>query len=147
MSPQRVFSLILGIVLIVVAGACSGSQSASTPTDAAPKPDPNEILRISGQGSFVSEPFQLKGPGRLKVYWQQECNDFLLLMENTNETLAEAPMGSVTFESASEPTEYVQDSPYVTPFEYVPGEYVFKIEAEEGCPWEVWAKIEATQEE
>jgi hypothetical protein len=147
MSHQRFFSLALAIILIVIGGACLGSATVSTPSGGAPTPDPDEVLRISGQGSFVSEPFQLEGPGGLKVYWQQECNDFLLLMENTNETLAEAPMGSVTFESASEPTEYIQDSPYVTPFEYVPGEYVFKIEAEEGCAWEVWAKLESSQEE
>jgi hypothetical protein len=147
MSYQRVLSLTLGILLIILAGACSASSKATMPMGAVPTPHPDEFLRISGQGSFVSEPFQLEGPGRLKVYWKQECNDFLLLMENTNETLAEAPMGSVTFESASEPTEYLQDSPYVIPFEYVPGEYVFKVEAEAACFWEVWSQIEYPQGE
>ncbi|MEA3349277.1 MAG: hypothetical protein U9Q82_01505, partial [Chloroflexota bacterium] len=142
MSLQRILLITLGILIVALGGACSEVSAPSTPTEAAPTADPSEFLRISGQGSFVSEPFQLEGSGGLRVYWRQDCNDFLLLMENTNEALAEAPMGRVTFESASEPSEYVQDSPYVAPFKYVVGEYVFKIEAEEGCSWEIWAKIE-----
>jgi len=99
-----------------------------------------EFLHISGEGVYVSDPFTLEGPGVIKVYFRQETTEFLLLLRNTNETLAAAPYGTVTFAIAFEPTEYVEDDPHRPPFEYIPGEYVFDISA--NGPWEVWAVVE-----
>ena len=84
------------IVLSVLLAACEGEQTAlptitSEPLDYIELPlGPDEIIHIAGEVSLVSKPFALEGPGGLKVYWKQDCEEFILSMVNTNEALAEA---------------------------------------------------------
>ncbi|MBT3389052.1 MAG: hypothetical protein HN413_01430 [Chloroflexi bacterium] len=101
----------------------------------------DEFIHISGHQSVVTKPFTLEGAGGLRVYWRQDCDEFVLKTINTNETLAEAPLGTLIHEGILGPSEAVDDPPWVVPFEYVPGEYVMSIEAKGDCTWEVWAKV------
>lgn len=136
------------IVLSVLLAACEGEQTAlptitSEPLDYIELPlGPDEIIHIAGEVSLVSKPFALEGPGGLKVYWKQDCEEFILSMVNTNEALAEAPLGTLFFEGMKGPSQYVEDYPGAIPFEYVPGEYSLKIDVKgQNCTWEVWAKV------
>ncbi|MBC8509522.1 MAG: hypothetical protein ISR58_18645 [Anaerolineales bacterium] len=148
MSPIRIvqFQTILGILSLLVIG-CS-EQPAATQLSPSVTPDPfvmesgpDEIIHLAGEVSYKSAPFTLDGPGFLKTYWRQDCVEFSLEMISTNDTLAEAPGGYVIFESWFGPSEYVADDPVKAPYQYVPGEYVFVVEAVEPCEWEVWAKV------
>ena len=167
MFARSIAWMLIGLVLVTLVGACS--ETPSTPEgesaganvvspseveeaeyEAVQAPEnpeitlaaplvPDEVFRIQGEGSYVSAPFLLAGRGAIKVYWRQESSEFILMMVSTDDELAQAPMGKVTFEVALAPSEYVEDSPYVVPFEYVVGEYVFDITAD--GPWEVWAQV------
>lgn len=102
----------------------------------------DEIVHISGTSSIESKPILLEGPGQLGVYWQQNCDTFILKLVNTNENLAEAPSGTLIYDNAIGPSEYTSDSPSAVPHKYVPGEYQLVIDVEgEDCRWETWAKV------
>ncbi len=147
--PKPVLRILPLFVALFLLASCSPSETdkSSELTQVAKEEETNsdEIIHISGEGSYVSEPFQLEGPGGLHVYWRHESSSFVLIMVNTNEALASAPLGEVTFTVDKQPSEFVEGSPYDAPFEYVPGEYVFKIEAD--GPWEVWAKVKPLEGE
>jgi len=137
------------LIILLLLGGCARLENIqpleSTSVTQEAERNSDEIIRISGEGSYVSEPFQLEGPGGLHVYWRHECSSFVLIMVNVNEALASAPLGEVTFTVDKEPSEFIEGSPYDAPFEYIPGEYVFKIEA--NGPWEVWAKVKPLEGE
>jgi len=151
MSNRIPFVVIILLSALFSFTACSGSGSDASPLESAETLDlgyevlplgPNEIIHIAGDISVETSPFQLEGAGGLNVFWRQTCSNFVLSMRNTNPTLAEAPLGTVFFESILEPTEYVEPAPWKKPFEYVPGEYKYVITAEgNDCQWEVWATI------
>ena len=167
MFAQRAAWILIGLMYIASVGACSqvptspegesagkevipSSENEDAEYESIPAPEnssvmeditlaPDEIIHIKGEGSYRSEPFVLEGHGIIKMYWRQESSEFILSMVSTDEELAQAPMGRVTFEVALAPSQYVDDSPYVVPVEYVVGEYVIDIIAD--GPWEVWAKV------
>jgi hypothetical protein len=157
MPKRLIFITILLLALLLSLTACNSPVSDAAPSESAESIDlgyemlplgQDEIIHISGETSVETIPLQLEGAGGLKVYWRQNCSNFVINMHNTNETLAEAPMGSVFFESILEPSEYVEDASWKKPFEYVPGEYKFVITAEgDVCEWEVWAVITYTEGE
>jgi len=134
-------------MLLLLVASCA-EKPITTPLSPSITPDPylmalkpEEFIHLTGEDSYVSAPFSLDGPGYLKTYWQQDCTKFSLEMISTNETLVEAPGGYVIFEAWSGPSEYLTDDPVKAPYQYIPGEYTFVIEAVEPCEWEVWAKV------
>jgi hypothetical protein len=156
--PKR-FSLMVMFLLSLLLSltACNGPDSDVALQESAESIDlryevlplgPDEIYHISGDTSVETLPLQLEGAGGLSVYWRQTCSKFIISLLNTNQTLAEAPMGTVFFESILEPSEYVEAASWKKPFEYVPGEYTFSITAEgDDCQWEIWATITYAEEE
>ncbi len=146
MNTRKIVYVLFIFVLALAISACGQADNAASPEGAAQPVETGPIqigseIRFSGQGSQVTDAFTLEGPYGIEVFWQQECSYFLLLMQNTNETLAEAPMGSVTFESTNIPNQFIEKYPGYRPFEYLPGEYAFHIECEGDGAWEMWAKI------
>jgi len=107
---------------------------------------PGEVIHISGEGSFVSDPFSLEGSGSIELFWKQDCQVFYLQMVNANEALANTPNGTIIFESAASPTENTEMDDFQIPYPFIPGEYLIKVEAQGGT-WEVWAKVTQTDGE
>jgi len=152
MLRKRVLSLMLFVLLAAWMGACSAPapEATSAPGPAQPTLAPGEVIHLIGEGGGKSNPltsdsFDLEGAGTIAVYFRQDCDYFYLQMWNSNEALAQAPGGTVIFESAAAPSERLEGDPYLIPYEYVPGEYVFKIDAaaqDGACDWEVWARVE-----
>ena len=101
---------------------------------------PNEVLRVSGDGDYVSESFILEGQGVIELFWEQECQEFYLQLINSNESLAQAPGGTVIFEAAASPSANVEADDIDMAYAFIPGEYVVKIDAQGGL-WEVWAIV------
>ena len=151
MNKRLHLCVAIGFVLMVFVSACNASSSDVTLPDNVDTLEldyeemplgENEVKHISGTSSIESLPVQLEGPGRLSVYWRQDCDKFALSMLNTNQTLAEAPLGSLYFEYAVGASEYVEAAPWAIPFEYIPGEYKIVVLAEgKTCHWEVWATV------
>ena len=143
----NVYKLTLLMLILLSLGACRSAPTEVVPTielDYIDMPlGPNEVKHISGTTAIESEGFALEGAGVLSVFWRQDCERFGLGMRNTNETLAEAPGGTLYFEGVLGPSEYVEPAPWAIPYEYIPGEYQFVIDAAgDDCQWEVWALVE-----
>jgi hypothetical protein len=146
-NAKLIFVTLLFVFMI---SACS-SQADATPV-VAPLPEtasivpelssnPDEFLRFSSNQSYETSPFALEGSGGLRVYWKQDCERFYLALVNTNEALAAVVKGTVTFALDNQPSEYIEDHPFIVPWEYIPGEYTFKVETEGECSWEVWTVL------
>ena len=155
----RCFRLILlSLLLILYASACDAAPSDSAAVDESglqltqgeaksPVLAVGEPLRLSGDESLLSEPFRLEGAGVLNVYYRQDCEEFILAMKHTNPDIAEAPFGNVVFAAWREPAESTESDPYNLPFEYIPGEYQFDIQANGSCTWDVWAVVTHPEEQ
>jgi hypothetical protein len=136
------------VLCLVVAAVCIAACSPSAPTEATPHIDevddaslpPGEVIHISGEGNYVSNPFTLQGPGTVELFWRQDCKVFYLQLVNANEALAKGPDGTIIFESAASPTENTETDDFQIPYAYIPGEYVIVIDAQGGA-WEVWARV------
>lgn len=150
---KRILSFAMSLWVVLAITACGGSSSEPTATTQTTENIEleytdlplglNEVKHISGTTSIESQGFALEGPGVLSVFWRQDCERFGLGMRNTNETLAESPGGTLYFEAAAAPSEYVEPVPWAVPYEYIPGEYQFVIDAAgDDCQWEVWAVVE-----
>jgi len=133
------------ILVLIRAGGCGQSDTVPPESDtpeniqAGPTLAPGEVIHISGEGDYVSDPFKLDGDGAVQVYWRQESTEFIVELVNANEQLAEGPKGRITFALESGPSEFVEENPFIPPFEYIPGEYVLEISAD--GTWEVWATV------
>jgi len=128
------FSLLALFMLLTACGGTTTEEGGNSQPTLAPV----EIIHLEGENSYRSAPFTLEGPKTIKAYWQQESTGFKLEIVNAIEALAEEPGGSITFELAGGPSQYIEDSPFVAPFEYIPGEYILQIETDGS--WEVWIK-------
>jgi hypothetical protein len=137
MKLHRFVLVIYIMVLAILLSACAGA-STETDGDSQPALGPVEIIHLEGEKSYRSTPFTLGGPKAIKVYWQQESTGFELEIVNADEAVAEAPGGSITFELAGGSSQYIEDSPFIAPYEYVPGDYILQIDTDGS--WEVWIK-------
>lgn len=138
------------LMLVVLLSACGGvltSQPQSSPTSSLPTPTfapypqlptavvTGEILRLSGDGPFTSEPFKLEKDEALRVSWQQSSkSQFILSVVNADPALKGDPSGKVTFEFMVGPSFGNGD------YKFKAGSYVISVDKADG-PWEVWVQV------
>jgi hypothetical protein len=131
--------LLLIAVSCALLAACNSSKATPTPGSPPPTLAPGEWLRVSGNGPFVSEPFELTAETTLRVHWDQSSNGkFLLSIVNLNPDWEDTPYGRVVYDYAIGASSGSGD------YAYIPGSYVVKIESADG-PWQVWIEVVETK--
>lgn len=136
--PRTLFTLLLTALLLA---ACGGSEPQPSPT---PTLAPGELIHISGQGPFTSQPFTIEAPPGetviVQVNWtQQTSGAFSLEISSDDPDKADTPEAQMTFDYATGPSEGS------SLFDYTAGTYQVEIGETDG-PWTVWVRLVSEEE-